>query len=289
MSIELRTMRYVIAIAEAGGFQRAAERLHMAQPPLSRQIRELERELGVALFHRRPTRLTAEGHVFVKHARAVLADVERTVAETRAAGGEAAGIVRVGCGPMSGSTDIPRLVRAVATKHPGITVEVSELWDAALSSALVSGDADIAIGWHLSVSGDLARHVLRREPYVIVVADVHPLADREAIRLRELSGDTFRFLPRRFAPSYYDAVLRAVRSTGVEFSVWENPLPGLRHFGDLRAGGFNLLPSSISRSLPAGLTCLTILDDLPPAELNMVWRAGAGRAVEAVAASARLL
>jgi len=278
-------MRYVIAIAENGGFQLAAERLHMAQPPLSRQIRELEREL----FHRRPTRLTAEGHVFVEHARVVLADVERAVAETRAAGGAASGVVRVGCGPMSGSTDVPSLVAAVAARHPGITVEVSELWDSALVSALISGDVAVGIGWHLSVGGSLARQVLRSEPYVIVVADEHRLACKDAVDLGELSGDTFRFLPRRFAPDYYEAVLRAVHSTGAEFSVWENPLPGLRYFGDLRSGGFNVLPASMATSLPAGLTCLRMLDDVPPATLVMLWKPGTGRAVEAVAETARAL
>jgi DNA-binding transcriptional LysR family regulator len=288
MSIELRTMRYVIAIAECGGFQRAAERLHMAQPPLSRQIRDLERELGVALFHRRPTRLTAEGHVFVQHARTVLADIERAIAETRAAGGSAAGVVRLGCGPMSGATDIPRLVTDVAAKHPDVIVEVVESWDTALSSALIAGEVDIAIGWHLSIRGELARQVLRREPYVIVVGENHALAERGAVALGELRGETFRFLPRRFAPHYYDAVLRAVRSTGEEFAVWENPVPGLRHFGDFRSGGFHMLPTSIGGSLPAGLRCLTIVDDIPRAELAMVWRPGAGRAVEVVAAMARL-
>jgi DNA-binding transcriptional LysR family regulator len=288
MSIELRTMRYVIAIAECGGFQRAAERLHMAQPPLSRQISELERELGVALFHRRPTRLTAEGHVFVQHARTVLADIERAIAETRAAGGSAAGVVRVGCGPMSGATDIARLVADVAAKHPDVIVEIVESWDAALSSALIAGEVDIAIGWHLTIRGELARQVLRREPYVIVVGENHALAERGAVALGELRGETFRFLPRRFAPHYYDAVLRAVRSTGEEFPVWENPVPGLRHFGDFRSGGFHMLPTSIGGSLPAGLRCLTIVDDIPRAELAMVWRPGAGRAVEVVAAMARL-
>ena len=282
-------MRYVIAIAETGGFQRAAEQLHMAQPPLSRQIRDLERELGVALFHRRPTRLTAEGHVFVKHARAVLADVERAIADTRASAGAEAGVVRLGCGPMSGSTDIPRLVAALVGRHPGIAVEVTELWDTALASALIAGDVDMAIGWHLSVTGELARQVLRREPYVIVVAGEHPLAARGAVALSELRGETFRFLPRRFAPRYYDAVLRALQSSGEDFSVWENPLPGLRHFGDIRSGGFHMLPASIAGSLPAGLICLTILDELAPAELEMAWRPGAGRAVEAVAAIARFL
>jgi hypothetical protein len=107
--------------------------------------------------------------------------------------------------------------------------------------------------------------------------------------LADLRGETFRFLPRRFAPNYYEAVLSAVGSTGEEFVVWENPLPGLRYFGNLGLGGFNILPASISRSLPAGTRCLPISDDLPHAELVMAWGSGGGRAVETVAALATRL
>ncbi len=282
-------MRYVIAIAETGGFQRAAERLHMSQPPLSRQIRELERELGVTLFHRRPTRLTAEGHVFVRHAQAVLADVERAVAETRGATGSLAGLVRLGSGPMSRSTDVPRIVAAVNKEHPGITLEAVESWDTGLTAALIAGDIDIAIGWHLGTGPDLVTRVLRREAYVVVVTRSHKLADRTSVALAELRGETFRFLPRKFAPDYYDAVLTAVAGSGEEFTVWENPVPGLRYFGDLGAGGFHVLPMSIKTSLPAGLRCLPITDALPQAELVMAWRSGAGHAVEAVASVATKL
>ena len=279
-------MRYVIAIAETGGFQRAAVRLHMSQPPLSRQIRELERELGVALFHRRPTRLTAEGHVFVRHARSVLADVERAVAETRGATGSLAGMVRLGSGPMSRSTDVPRIVAAVNKEHPRITLDTVESWDTGLTAALIAGDVDIALGWHLGTGTDLVRRVLRREPYVVVVTASHKLADLASVSLAQLRGETFRFLPRRFAPNYYDAVLAAVAGTGEEFTVWENPMPGLRYFGDLGTGGFNILPMSIKTSLPAGLRCLPIVDAMPQAELVMAWRSGAGHAVEAVASVA---
>ena len=282
-------MRYVIAIAETGGFQRAAARLHMSQPPLSRQIRELERELGVPLFHRRPTCLTAEGHVFVRHARAVLADVERAVAETRGATGSLAGLVRLGSGPMSRSTDVPRIVAAVNNEHPGITLEAVESWDTGLTAALIAGDVDIAIGWHLGAGPDLVTQVLRCEPYVVVVAGSHKLADRDSVALAELRGETFRFLPRRFAPDYYDAVLAAVAGTGEQFTVWENPVPGLRYFGDLGAGGFHVLPMSVKNLLPAGLRCLPIADALPQAELVMAWRSGAGHAVEAVASVATKL
>jgi DNA-binding transcriptional LysR family regulator len=283
MSIDLRTMRYVIAIADAGGFQLAAERLHMSQPPLSRQIRELERELGVALFHRRPTRLTAQGHTFVRHARAIIADVDRAVAETRGASGPVTGAVRLGCGPMSASTEVPGLVAAVRTHHPAIDLQPIEMWDTELGSALIAGEVDIAIGWQLSIDGPLARRMLRRDPLVAVVAGSHRLACADTVRLAELRDDTLRFLPRRFAPDYYEAVLAAVSSGGVQFSLWHNPFPGLRYFGDLDSGGFHVLPRSIASALPAGVKALRIVDPLPGLELNLIWRPGAGRAVEAVA------
>lgn len=286
MSLDLRTMRYVIAIAEAGGFGQAAERLHVSQPPLSRQIRELERELGVTLFHRRPTRLTAEGHVFVTHARAVLTAVERAVAETRAAAATVTGVVRVGCGPMSGATDMPALIAAVADRQPGVRLDVVELWDTDLGAALVAGEIDIAVGWHLPGGGGaLTSRVLRCDRYVAVVSDAHRFADRKVLSLRDFRGETFRFLPRRYAPHYYDSVLAALRSTGEDFTVWENPMPGLRYYGD-RSAGFHMLPASMARSLPAGLRCVPLDDDLPPVEVRIVWRPGAGHAVETVVALA---
>lgn len=278
-------MRYVIAIAEAGGFGPAAERLHVSQPPLSRQIRQLERELGVELFHRRPTRLTAQGHVFVKHARAVLADVERAVAETRAAASSVTGVVRIGCGPMSGATDMPALIAAVADAQPGIALDVVELWDTDLGAAVIGGEVDIAVGWHLPAGGEVTRKVLRRDEYLAVIPDGHRLADRKAVSLTDFRGETFRFLPRRYAPHYYDRVLAALRSTGEDFPVWENPMPGLRYYGDLSAG-FNMLPVSMTRALPGGMRCIPLTDRLPAAELHIVWRPGAGHAVETVVALA---
>ena len=113
--------------------------------------------------------------MFVKHAHAVLADVERAIAEMRGAHGPEAGTVRVGCGPMSGTTDIPGLAAAVRARHPGITLEPVELWDNDLAAALIAGEIDIALGWGLAIGGELARRVVRREPYVVVVADGHRL------------------------------------------------------------------------------------------------------------------
>ena len=122
MAIDLRLMRYVIAVAEEGGFQRAADRLLMAQPPLSRQIRDLERELGVTLFERRPVvRLTAAGRVFVESARTILAESDRLVERTVLASRGEYGTIRVGYIYSAVFETLPQLVAAMSRSHPGVT------------------------------------------------------------------------------------------------------------------------------------------------------------------------
>jgi len=122
MAIDLRLMRYVIAVAEEGGFQRAADRLLMAQPPLSRQIRDLERELGVTLFERRPVvRLTEAGRVFVESARTILAESDRLVERTLLASRGEYGTIRVGYIYSAVFETLPQLVAAMSRSHPGVT------------------------------------------------------------------------------------------------------------------------------------------------------------------------
>ncbi|SDI08129.1 DNA-binding transcriptional regulator, LysR family [Nonomuraea jiangxiensis] len=283
-------MRYVIAVAEAGGFEAAAERLHMTQPPLSRQIRELERELGVTLFHRRPTRLTEAGREFVESARQVLADAEQVVERTRRAAGVDHGAVRVGYTVTTAFDEMPKMFAAMGARHPGIRIEAREGWDAELTAAVAAGELDVLLGRHLGVPPEFQTTVLRTEDFVVVVGAGHRLAGREAVSLRELRGETLRFFPRRFAPHYHDAVLGAVRGTGAEFDVWENPLPGLRNLNvSLRDSGFMVLPRSLGRQLPSGIAYLTITDEMPPIELRLSWQRNPSPAVTTLIRTARRL
>ncbi|WP_279583163.1 LysR family transcriptional regulator [Fodinicola feengrottensis] len=143
MPVDIRLMRYVVAIAEEGSFGRAAARLHIAQPPLSRQVGELERELGVRLFERRPTRLTAAGEAFVESARKVIADVDRAVARTKAVAGGAVGVVRVGYVVSAAYEVLPRLQAAARKQAPGIRLDVTETDSAALAQGLRDGRYDL--------------------------------------------------------------------------------------------------------------------------------------------------
>lgn len=282
MPVDLRLMRYVIAIAESGGFEAAAERLHMTQPPLSRQIRDLERELGVTLFHRRPTRLTEAGRVFVESARQVLAEAERTVERTRRAAGVARGSVRAGYTVTAAFDEMPKLFAAMRARHPGIHLDAREAWDADLTAAAEDGELDVLLGRHLPVPAGFGTEVLRSEDLVVIVGAGHRLAGRDRVALRELRGETLRFFPRRLAPHYHDRVLAALHGTGETFEVWENPLPGLRNLRSLREDGFMLLPRSVAGQLPSGVACLTVTDELPPMELKISWRRGSGPAVTAL-------
>jgi Transcriptional regulator len=283
-------MRYVIAIAETGSFEAAAERLHMTQPPLSRQIRDLERELGVQLFHRRPTRLTEAGKVFVESARQVLAEAERTIERTREAAGLSRGLVRVGYTVTAAFEEMPKLFGAMHERHPGIRVDAREAWDFELAAAAADGELDVLLGRHLPIPAGFATEVLRVEDFVVVVGPAHPLATRKAVALRDLRGQTLRFFPRRYAPFYYDRVLAALHSTGERFDVWENPLPGLRNLNlNLCEDGFMFLPRSVSLQLPAKITCLTVTDDLPPIELAISWNRQATPAMIAFVHTARHL
>ncbi|GLW07056.1 transcriptional regulator, LysR family protein [Microtetraspora sp. NBRC 13810] len=272
-------MRYVIAVAEAGSFEAAAERLHMTQPPLSRQIRELERQLGVQLFHRRPARPTEPGRVFVESARRVLAEADLAVERTRLAAYADAGPVRVGYTVTASFDEMPKVFAAMRDRHPGIRVEAREAWDEELVEAVRAGELDVLLGRHVPTPATFERTVLRREPFAVVVGADHPLAGRDAVSLSELRGETLRFFPRRFAPRYHDEVLAALRSSGETFAIWENPLPGLRNLNlHLRSEGFMILPASLGEQLPAGVTFLPINDRLPTIDLEMAWERHASAA-----------
>ena len=272
-------MRYVIAVCDAGGFEAAAHLLRMSQPPLSRQIRQLERELGVQLFHRRPTRPTEAGLVFIESARQILADTEQAVERTRRAAQPAVRQVRIGYTVTAAFGEMPALFAALAERHPGVRVEAHEGWDTALSTALVEEKLDVVLGRCLDLPAGAGSRVLRRDRWAVVVGAEHRLAGAGTVKLRELRGETLRFFPRHLAPRYHDTVLAALHSTGEAFEVWENPLPGLRNLGvSLSREGFMLLPDSLTGHLPAGVCGLAISDELPTIDLALSWTVPASAA-----------
>lgn len=264
MEVDLRLMRYVVAVADEGGFARAARRLHMAQPPLSRQIAELERQLGVRLFERRPTRLTTAGKAFVESARQILADAERLPREVQVAGRTASGTVTLGYMPAGGFDTVPALVRAVQDRHPAIEIEAREQWSPERALTRETDPVDLALTRCAADDRDLEVLILRHEHLLVLLPASHPLAGRDEIALADLAGHTFCYFPRRLAPAYFDHVVGALNSGGRTFTVWENPIPN-----DPR--NFTVIPSSTARHVPPGLTVMHLTDQLPRVDLQLLW------------------
>lgn len=266
-------MRYVIAVAEEGGFQRAADRLVMAQPPLSRQIRDLERELGVTLFERRPAvRLTEAGRVFVESARLIVAESDRLVERTVLASRGEYGTIRVGYIYSAVFESLPRLVAAMSRSHPGVTVEVRDGWTPELDAALLAGSYDLVLSRDMPPRPEYQRETLRSERLVAVVSEAHPLVPCGRAALRDFAGQRFCHPPRRLAPGRYDFMTTALERTGETFEFWESPIHGLGHL-DLSDGrSFALVVGSVVGQVPVGTATVAITDDLPTLELQMVWR-----------------
>ncbi|MFI7550093.1 LysR family transcriptional regulator [Micromonospora sediminimaris] len=272
MSVDLRLMRYVVVVAEEGSFERAAQRLHMAQPPLSRQIRDLERQLGVPLFTRRPTRLTEAGTAFVASARKVLSDADAMVRATRAAGQGRAGTVHIGTVASAAHEVVPQLLDALRAMHPDLTVRTGEAWPTELEAGLRAGRFDLVLSRGATAQSDLARQTVRREPLVAVVGPRHPLAGRPTATLGDLRIGPLNLPPEHLTPGYRAAVFTACARADVQFAARDCQQLGWRRVGIAEDTGFSLVPRSLAALPTVDGVVLTLTDDLPAPDLELVWR-----------------
>jgi DNA-binding transcriptional LysR family regulator len=216
--MELRHLRSFLALAEERHFGRAAERLHIAQPALSQQIKQLEREFGVDLVARttRRVELTGAGHRFAEHARAVLGSVERAAGDMALIASGHAGRVSVGFIGTATYDLLPAAAREVRRELPGVDLELhGELLSPALVKGLIDGTFDLVVlrpdG---TVKPGMSEQVLRRERLIAVLPDRHPLAGQSEIDLSDLSGDPFVMHFSGHRSSMHEHVLAACAAAG---------------------------------------------------------------------------
>ena len=217
--MELRHLRYFCAVADAGGFARAAALIRVSQSAMSEQMRDLEEELGVPLFDRRErrARLTAHGQVFLEEARRTLAAAERArEAALRSARGEV-GTLTIGF--FVGGTDsmFPKLIRAFREHSPGVRVALVELTPTEQHEALLSGAIDIGFTRALQSPQDdqLRAERFYVEPLVVALPAGHRLA-RQPVAMRQLATERFVIAQRHTSPVLFDKVIALCREA--EFS-----------------------------------------------------------------------
>src|SRR5215207_7877458 len=225
--VELRHLRYFIAVAEELNFSRAAERMHMAQPPLSAAIRQLERDLGVDLFVRttREVKLTDAGRAFLAGARRTLADVERAAEDAKRAAAGKLGRLRIAYSWSTRFETLPALGRAFRASHPDVALLAQEMWNARMPTAFAAGSIDIALSLCPEIAAELKLTPIRKERLVALLPEAHPLTREEAIPLSALADEEFVLFPRDIAPRLHDAFVAIYRRAGFEPRVRHESFP----------------------------------------------------------------
>jgi LysR family transcriptional regulator, cyn operon transcriptional activator len=198
--LEIRHLRYFLAVAEAGSFSRAADRLGISQPSVSQQMRDLEAGLRVSLFQRRGKRilLTAKGLVFQEHARAILRELETFLQELNREASQLRGTLHLGVIPVLNVPLVPHLIGLFGASHPGISVIVEEISSTEIETALEEGRMDVGLGFVTRHSPNLRYERLCHDEFALIVSVTHPWSKRRVIPFGELHQQRLVQLPDTF-------------------------------------------------------------------------------------------
>jgi DNA-binding transcriptional LysR family regulator len=293
LPMELRHLRYFVAVAEELNFTRAAERLGISQPPLSSQIRQLEKGLGTPLFHRhaRSVELTDAGKLLLEEARVILKQVE--TAETgvrRRARGETGRIVIGSAGATYFHPVIPAIIREYGMRYPDIVLAPHASNTALLVARLRAGQCDIAfIRPPIDDASGLTIDPLVDEDSVIVLPKGHRLSQLTSVPLAALAKEMFVLYPRALNPGNYDAVIDACHRAGFNPTLGQEA-PQIVSVAPLVAAGLGIsvVPRSTERILPDEVCYRPIDGYAPRAEICLAHcRHGSSRAVQNFVAVAR--
>lgn len=274
--MELRQLRYFIAVAEELHFRRAAARLHISQPPLSQQIARLEQELGCRLLSRtrRRVELTAAGEAFLRDARAMLDELDVAVATARRIEAGQAGLLRVNFVGSALLSIVPGIIQRFRRGRPNVEIELRERSTLEQLRALSGGLVDVGlVRPPIDTDDVLAAEVVMRERTVAAIPSGHPLARRARISLRSLAAEPLVLFPREQAPGFHDLLTGRLAATGTSPHVVQYAPEMTTIIGLVAAGiGVSPVPASVARLGLDGVTYRP-LTGAPDTELLAVTRA----------------
>jgi DNA-binding transcriptional LysR family regulator len=275
--MELRQVRYFQVVAEEENFHRAAERLHIAQPALSRQIQSLEGSLGVKLFSRqsRGIRLSDAGHAFVEEARRILADVSRAEQRVRRVGQGRLGVLQIGFNEIAARRPyLPSLFQAVRERFPDIEMRLTLLASQPQLDALRTGQIDAGFLFHRPVEDDgLRAMTLDTDDYAVAMPATHRLARKRKLFLSDFRGEPFVMMSPSLNRTLYDRLMvvcvagglvpRQVHEANHEYAIVNLVAAGM---------GLAFLNRSFSPQPMAGVVLRRVLDLSLPVQLDLVWQ-----------------
>ncbi|EPJ8781315.1 LysR substrate-binding domain-containing protein [Pseudomonas aeruginosa] len=272
--MELRHLRYFIAVAEELHFGRAAERLGISQPPLSQQIQALEEEIGARLFERtnRRVELTDAGRLFLDESRQVLALVDKAVLLARRAHLGELGELKIGFTSSAPFTStIPSSIHAFRKAYPDVHLDLQEMSSRQVLKALLEESLQVGVIRPLALPDTVHWVELFREPLVAVLRADHPLAagSEEGLAIAALAEEPFVFFPRSYGTGLYDQVIALTRQAGFSPRIAQEASEAMTIIGLVSAGlGVSILPASFRRTRVDGVVYRTLSD---PEATTAVW------------------
>ena len=271
--IDIKPLRYFVMLAETRHFGRAAARLNLSQPPLSRQLAALEASLGVTLIERSPrsVTLTAAGERFYADAKAILASVEQAVSNAQAAASGEAGKLAIGFTMCAAYNVVPGYARAFGAAYPEVALSLREVVSNDLAAQVVAGHIDAAIMFPHAPGKGLATRTILREPLCVALSRGHPRARARRLRIAQLAGEPFVLASEEVAPTLRATILEHCRSGGFE--------PDIRFEVQLQQTvlslvdegvGVALVPASMRKAQLAGVVFKPLVD-APLVEQVLAW------------------
>lgn len=270
--MEFKRLKYFLAVAEELHFGRAATRLDMAQPPLSRQIAALETDLDVQLFDRSRSqiRLTQAGVVLQDHARQILSRLDAAYRDTRLVGSGSGGRLRIAFVGSASHGLLPTLIKSYRSFYPNVELALSAMNNAELSHGLIARDIDVAVA-RPALNDDEFRHeLLCREKLILALPDNSRLASLPEIRFADLADLVFVLYPRRPRPGYADVVLNICAREGFTPAKLELTQDFQSAISLVSVGvGLSVVPESVSSTQRPGVVYRPYLGDNPGTALTV--------------------
>jgi DNA-binding transcriptional LysR family regulator len=264
--VELRHLRAFVAVAEELSFSHAAKRLHLVQQSLSAQIRQLEDELGTQLFRRttRKVELSDAGEALLAHARSILEALHTACEQTRRAAAGDAGRLTICYTPTLAAETLPRLVTELHSRHPGVTLQMCEMWQSESVNAVRTGRFDVGLARCPDVVDDVEYLRLREEPLGVVLGADHPLAGHDVVGLPGLARATLAIWPRALSPGFYDLVVGFFREHGFTGLIQE--------FEYLTSAVFHSDPAARKQIIEGTAFSVAFATQFDPVPDGFVWR-----------------
>jgi DNA-binding transcriptional LysR family regulator len=289
--IELRHLRYFVAVAEELHFGRAALRLHLAQPPLSQQIRKLEEILGYPLFLRtsRAVKLTSAGEVFLERARRTLRNVQEDMDEARSVGRGEEGFLRVGFIGSAMLTALPAMLGRYRRLYPKVNLQLHEAHTSAVVQKLLKGELDAGFLRDGGHAPGLEIEPLFSDPFIAVLPKKHPLARHKIISAKELRDEPFVFFTPSAGTLAYEKPVSLCEEHGFRPRVVQEAPQWLTIMRLVGAGlGVTIAPACVKQIAAPNVACLSLRGATVESDIELAYRTSEDRAiVEAIATVAR--